>query len=279
MTIGLCTDSSSQLPPDVAARYGIEVVPVTVRIGDEEYLEGVDLDADRFYDLYRDGERPVVTITQPSSGQYAVAYDELLARGCTEIVSVHVASTVSGSMNAARLAAHQMGVPVRLVDTGVTGFAVACAAWAAAEAAAGGADVDTVAALADAVGATVGNVFVVGAFDLLDGHDVADRTTCAVPVLGLRDGQVHVIDRAADAADAISSMADYVHAWPTGPAGRLRVAIGMADGRVAPLAASLASAVGSFDQVDDVVGFRLGPSAGSHTGPGTLSCFMFPTAT
>lgn len=275
MTIGLCTDSTSQLPPDLAARYGIEVVPVTVRIGDEEYLEGVDLDADRFYDLYLDGERPVVSITQPSSGQYAVAYDELLARGCTEILSIHVASTVSGSMNAARLAAHQMGVPVRLVDSGTTGFAVACAAWAAGDAVAAGADVDTVAAVAEAVGATVGNVFVVGALELI----AARGGACPAPVLGLRDGQVVVIGRVDDLDGAVESMAQYVAGWPTGSGDQLRVAIGVADGRAAGVGAALAAAIGGSPLVSDVVGFRLGPSAGSHTGPGTVSCFMFPTTT
>jgi DegV family protein with EDD domain len=277
MTIGLCTDSSSQLPPDLAARYGIEVVPVTVRIGDEEYLEGVDLDADRFYELYRDGERPVVTTTQPSSGQYAVAFDDLLARGCTEIVSIHVASTVSGSMNAARLAAHQMGVPVRLVDSGTTGFAVACATWAAADAVVAGADIDTVVAAAEGVGPSVGNVFVVGALDLL--REGAAATSCAVPVLGLRDGQVQVIDRSTDVDHTVASMHGYLEAWQATAGARLRVAIGVADARVAPLGAALAATIGSSPHVDDVVGFRLGPSAGSHTGPGTVSCFMFPTAT
>lgn len=284
MTIGLCTDSTSQLPPEIAARYGIEVVPVTVRIGEDEYLEGVDLDPDQFYDLYRGGERPSVSITQPSSGQYAAAFDDLLARGCTEIVSIHVAATVSGSMNAARLAAHQMGVPVRLVDTGATGCAVACATWAAADAVAEGADIDAAVSVAESVGSTVGNVFVVGALDLLRRGEPGDPETasgegCTVPVLGLRDGHVQVIDRAVDAEHAVATMADYLDGWASAPGRRLRVAIGVADVRMLPLAAALTAQVGASATVADVVTFRLGPSAGSHTGPGTVSCLMFPTAT
>lgn len=273
MTIGLCTDSASQLPTDLAARLGVEVVPVTVRIGDEEYLEGVDLDADRFYELFHDGERPTVTTTQPSSGQYALAYDELLSRGCTEIVSVHAMSTVSGSMNAARLAAHQMGVPVRLVDSGATGFAVSCAVWAAAEAVAAGGSIDDAASAAERVGPTVGNVFVMGALDLLEDRSGGSR--CAVPVLGLRDGQVHVLDRVHSFEAAVEAMVAYTTGW--GHA--LRVGIGAGDRDVAPFTAALAEAIGASGNVDQVEDFRIGPSAGSHTGPGTAACFMFPSAT
>ena len=61
------------------------VLPATVRAGDREYLEGVDIDADDFYDLVAAGHS--VTTVEPSAGQFAVAYDELVAQGCTEIMS------------------------------------------------------------------------------------------------------------------------------------------------------------------------------------------------
>ena len=44
--IGICTDSNSLLPDELAQRFGVEVVPLTVRMQDHEYLEGVDLDVD-----------------------------------------------------------------------------------------------------------------------------------------------------------------------------------------------------------------------------------------
>ena len=58
--IGICTDSSSQLPPELRDRYGIEVVPVTVSIDGQEYLEGVDLDADAFWARFTVEPVPVV---------------------------------------------------------------------------------------------------------------------------------------------------------------------------------------------------------------------------
>ena len=109
--IGICTDSGSQLPASLAQRYGIEVVPLTVTVDGAEYMEGIDLDADAFYAKYTDGHRPAVSTSQPSPGQFAVAYDDLLARGCTEILSIHVSGAMSGTLNAARLAAHSLPTP------------------------------------------------------------------------------------------------------------------------------------------------------------------------
>ena len=47
--IGLCTDSNAQLPAELVDRYGVEVVPLTVTLDGDDFLEGVNLDADGFY--------------------------------------------------------------------------------------------------------------------------------------------------------------------------------------------------------------------------------------
>lgn len=274
--IGICTDSNSQMPTALAQRYGIEIVPLTVTIDDVDYLEGVDLDADGFYAKYQDGACPTVSTSQPSPGQFAVAYEDLAARGCTEILSIHVSSAVSGTINAARLAAHSVPMPVRLVDSGTASFGVSCCAWAAAEAIADGASLDGAALIAEQLAPNIGNVFVVGALAHLQvggrGRDL-DHVGGGIPVLSLRDGQVEVVQRAATAIDAVNAMAAYTLRWGS----RLRVAIGHSDASTAPLADGLQEALGETAGVLDVVRYRIGPSTGTHTGPGTVGCFMFPT--
>lgn len=272
--IGICTDSNSQLPAALAQRYGIEVVPLTVTIDDVDYLEGVDLSADGFYEKYAHGACPMVSTSQPSPGQFAVAYEDLAARGCTEILSIHVTSSVSGTINAARLAAHSVPMPVRLVDSGTASFGVSCCVWAAAAAIAAGATIDEAASLAEQVAPTIGNVFVVGALDYLHGgrgQDV-DSAGEGLPVLSLRDGHVHVVQRAATALDAVNSMAAYTLNWGN----RLRVAIGHSDAATAPLADALEEALSEAACVLDVVRYRIGPNIAAHTGPGTVGCYMFP---
>jgi len=272
-TIGLCTDSSAQLPPDLVDRFRVAVVPATVRAGDREYLEGVDLTADEFYDLVASGV--VVSTAEPSAGQFAVAYDDLVAQGCTEILSIHVASSVSGTVSAARLAAHRTEVPVRIIDTGTTSFGVACCVWAAAEALAAGASAEEATACAESVAPQVGHVFAADPERwCTDQRPPLDADTESVPVLGVQDGTLEVVAWVRENSDAVAVMVAEVVAFGSG----LRVGVGMADRVMAEVADDLEEVLRHHDAVDEVVRYRIGPSVGSHVGPRTVGCFMLPRA-
>jgi fatty acid-binding protein DegV len=290
MTVGICTDSNAQLPPDLAERYGVAVVPITVHVGDCEYLEGVDLGVDEFYAQLRE-DAVDVTTSHPSPGQFALAYDELAERGCTQILSIHASADSSGTLNAARLAAHSSPVPVRLVDSGTRSFGVSCCVWAAAEAIESGASLDAASSIAEALAPRIGSVFIVGALELVgsvrDPNSAAARFERSVSdtsrfgladegiaVLSFRDGEVTIVDRVATAADAVNSMSALAVRWGD----RLRVAVGTADFAATPLSDALAAAVGEAGSVAEVIRYRIGPSVGAYTGPGTVGCFMFPTA-
>ncbi len=272
--IGLVTDSNSQLPPDLARRYGIEVVPLTVTVDGVDHLEGIDLDADAFWARFRSAT-PSVSTSQPSPGRFAEAYRTLAERGADEILSVHIGVKVSGTVNSARLAAESAPVPVRVVDTGSASFAVACCTWEAAEAVAAGASVEEAAAVAEAVAATVGMVFVVRALDLARaGGRLAEGVGAggAVPVLTMVDGVMDVVDHAADLDQAAEAMASRV--WSSGR--DLRVGIGVADAGAEPLARALTDRLAGAPQLVDLVRYRVGPSVGAHTGPGAVGAVYYP---
>ena len=272
--IGLVTDSNAQLPPDLAERYGVEVVPLTVTVDGVEYLEGVDLDADAFYARFQRG-RPVVSTAQPSPGRFAAAYEAVADRGATEILSVHIGSTVSGTINSARLAAQVSPVPVRIVDTGTASFAISLCLWEAAEAVAGGATLDDAAVAAERVSATVGNVFVVGALDVAraGGRLAGDvRPAATIPVLTLVGGVMQQVERCADLDEAADAMARVVRAG--GPS--LRVGVGLSDPGTAPLVAALEERLRRAGEVRELVRYRIGPSVGAHTGPGTVGTMFAP---
>src|SRR5688500_12341027 len=114
--IGICTDSSAQLCPDLRRRYSVEVVPLTISVGDQEYLEGVDIGPDELYSLLAataDGDSCRVVVSEPSAGQYAAAYEDLLGRGCTDILSIHSPAVAGNTTSAARMAARSVTAPVR----------------------------------------------------------------------------------------------------------------------------------------------------------------------
>ena len=275
--VGICTDSNSQIPADLVERYDVEVVPITVIVDEHEYLEGIDLDADGFYSMFGAGHTPVVGTSQPSPGQFALAYEALIERGCTEILSVHISAAVSGTLNSARLAARSLDVPVRLVDSGTASFGISCCVWAAGNALHAGATVDEAAMVAETLAPSIGNVFIVGALDLVraGGRAAADVAVGeGIPVLVLLDGQVQVLERVGTIVDAVNAMSAAAVRWGD----RLNVAVGVADADAFPIADALAHAVGEAASVEEVVRYRVGPSVGVHTGPGTVGCFMFPSS-
>jgi fatty acid-binding protein DegV len=124
----------------------------------------------------------------------------------------------------------------------------------------------------------VGNVFVVGALDLARaGGRLAEGVggaapAGAVPVLSLVEGRVRAVGEAAGVEAAAGVMADHVVAWGDG----LRVAVGVADRAAEPLAAALEARLAGRPGVREVVRYRVGPSVGAHTGPGTAGAFFHP---
>ncbi len=285
--IGLVTDSNAQMPAELVERFGVEVVPLTVTVDGVAYAEGVDLDADEFYDRLRAGA-PQVATSQPSPGRFAAAYDAVATRGAEAILSVHIGSAISGTINSARLAAASAPVPVHIVDTATASFAVACCVWEAAEALGAGAGLEEAAAAARAVSATVGNVFVVRGLELARaGGRLADDADAllAIPVLTLTGGAMRTVGEVADAAEAATVMAATVRSWATkgasddpgvnGPR-RLRVGVAVADAETLPVVESLEEVLRAAPEVAELVRYRVGPSVGVHTGPGTVGAMYYP---
>ena len=275
MTLALVTDSNAQLPAELVARYGVTVVPLTVTVDGTPYLEGEELDADAFYARFEGGATPVVATSQPSPGQFAEVYQALAERGASEILSIHIGSAVSGTCNSARLAADSSPVPVRLVDTGTASFGIACCVWEAAEVLATGGSLDDAAAVAAELGPTIGNVFTVRALDLprAGGRLAASAAAgaAAIPILSLVAGEMQVVGQANDVDEAAEAMASYALAAGSS----LRIGLGVADTAAAPLWQALEARLEGAPEVEEVVRYRIGPSVGAHTGPGTAGAFFY----
>jgi len=279
--IGLVTDSNSQLPPSLSERYGIEVVALPVTIDGREYREGIDLTVDEFYASWDDGHEPVIETSQPSPGDFVATYVKLIEAGATEILSVHLAEAMSGTFNAARLASAQVSCPVHLVDSGTASFGISCCIWAAAEAIDAGASVTDAAAVARQRAADLGTTFIVGVPELTersgraDGVGVAAAAEEGVPVLSMSGGKLSVLDTVQTLNQAIAAMTHYALDWtPSNPSG-LRIAIGTSDASGRSVGERLTEILTDRPEVGDIVQYRIGPSVGAHTGPGTAGLFVF----
>lgn len=276
MTIGLAIDSNSQIPAELIAKYDVEVVPITVAVDGVEYREGVDLDADGFYALFGDAA-PEVTTSQPSPGAFIEAYTRLTQRGASEILSVHVGATFSGTLNSGRIAAESVDVPVRLIDTGTMSFGITCCLWEAAEAIKHGADLQAAAEVAESVAATVRSTFVVQALDFAQAGGrwegrIAPEAD-GIPVMTMGPGDAFDVSGSAHAVDDLCDlMAEQVHA----DGAPVRAAVCIADAAALPFSDGLEARLRGRSDIADLVRYRVGPSVGAHTGPGTAGAFWYP---
>jgi DegV family protein with EDD domain len=274
--IGLVTDSNSQITADLVDRFEVEVVPLTITIDGVEHREGEGMDADDFYRHFRGPVVPDVATSQPSPGRFAESYQRLIDRGCTEIVSIHIAEAMSGTVASAALAARSMAVPIHVIDSGTASFGVAVCVWAAGVAIGRGGLADDIRRRVADLVPRIGTAFMVGVPLLTERGGRVDGVGLdgeGIPVLAMSGGSVTVLDRVSTAEDTIDVMSTYAAGWGEG----VTVAIGVADEPSRDMSERLTAALFGLDSIDSVVEYRIGPSVGAHTGPGTFGLFVFPT--
>ena len=274
--LGIVTDSSSQITQEIIDRFDVDVIPMTVTIDGVEYAEGDDLDADQFYAHFADGARPEITTSQPSPGRFVDSYRRLVARGCTEIVSIHIAEAMSGTVGSATVAASAVDVPVHVIDTDSASFGVAVCVWAAGVAARRGGSPSDIRRRIDNLVPRIGTAFIVGVPLLTERGGRADSVELVgdgIPVLSMSRGELEILDRVTTIEDTIDVMSTYAAGWGEG----VTVAIGTSDESSRALGERLERSLSDLPGVDSAVRYRIGPSVGAHTGPGTFGLFVFPT--
>ena len=137
MTIKIVTDSTCDLPEKVIQDLGITVVPLYINLFDKGYLDGVEITRQDFYTNLPDYKvHPTTGI--PGLNAFAQAYKVLSSKGATEILSIHISESLSGTVGVAQTAAREFDqIPVIVRDSGQlslgTGFQVETAARMANE--------------------------------------------------------------------------------------------------------------------------------------------------
>ncbi len=137
MKIGIVTDSIADIPANLLEEHKIEVVPAILVIDGKSYIDGIDISREEFYARMPAFKSPATTAA-PSAGEFMERYEKLLNAGAEKIFSIHAASQLSGTFNAARLAAESFGERVQLIDSGQLSLGIGFQVLEAAEAIAKG---------------------------------------------------------------------------------------------------------------------------------------------
>ena len=280
MSVAVVTDSTAYLPVELVEQYGIEVVPLYVVLAGRSGREGRDIGPqDVARELATRGHE--VSTSRPTPGDFVAAYRRHLDAGADRVVSVHLSAELSGTWDAARLAAAQVGEHVvTVIDSRATAMGTGFAVLAAARAADQGASAEEVADAARRTAATTRVFFVVDTLEHLRrggrigaAAAVLGSALAVKPVLHMVDGQVVPLEKVRTAGRALHRLVQRaVETAGEGPASLAVHHLAAAD-RAERLAADLRDRLPNLRELHVS---ELGAAIGAHVGPGALGIVVVP---
>ncbi len=200
--IALVTDSTSNIPPDIAAKRRIHVAPLYILWGDESYKDGIDLTDIVLF------QRMQETTLLPKTSQVSVpdfvAVFEAAQHneGAEAIVCPVISEELSGTYASAIQAAEQVDIPVHVIDTRQTSWGLGFAVLAAADARDNGASVEEIVHTIKQAAANSQVIFTVDTLDYLHRGGRIGKASWLVgsalsikPLLVLQDGVIHAVDK------------------------------------------------------------------------------------
>lgn len=273
--VRIVTDSSCDLPQEIADELGIVIVPLSIRFGDEELIDREELTVAEFWSRCA-GSDTLPETAAPAPGQFENVYRRLKDEGAAGVVVVSLSGALSATMQSAELAARSIAsdesidFDVRVVDSRTVTLGLGTIALACARAGRDGGSIDDVEALATDLAQRT-RVF--GALDTLENLKKGGRvgnakamlaTALSIkPIIEVADGVVEEAGKQRTRSKALKHLVDKVKSF---------------DGNIENLAILHAdcSDVDVFldmltpHYAGDIVIGEIGPVIGTHGGRGTI---------
>jgi DegV family protein with EDD domain len=276
MRVAIVTDSTGYLTGELMPP-GVRTVPVAVILAGQSFDEGTQISMAEVADALR--RKAAVSTSRPAPARFAEVYAELAAEGHEGIVSIHLSGDMSGTYDAARLAAREAAVPVEVVDSRTVGMAMGFAVRSAAQVSASGGSLEEVAAEARRRAAASRTWLVVDSLDQLRrggrigaAQALLGNALMVKPILELRDGMIVPLEKQRTISRAVARMAEIAsQAVGSAPADVI-VQHCAAPERAAELAGVLR---GALPQAD-VHLVEVGAVISAHVGLGTISVAVCP---
>jgi DegV family protein with EDD domain len=269
--VAIVTDSTADLTPELVEELGVTIVPLQVIFGDEAYREGVDITTEEFYErLVKSRQLP--TTSAPSVGDFQEVYERLLEE-VDSIVSIHIGTKLSGTVQAAQTARQSLAKPERIeiVDSQAASVAIGFVVMEAVEAARASAKLAEVKAAAESAVQRIHVRFMLDTLEYVRRGGRIGRARAYLgtllrvkPILTLREGEVYPEERVRTRTRGLEriiqsgirhqnvKLAAVGHATTPDEAESIRERLAMA-----------------FPNVK-VHLIRFGPVIGTHGGPGTI---------
>jgi DegV family protein with EDD domain len=276
--VRVVTDSTSDIPEDIARQLDITVVPANIQFADRSFQDGVDLSRDEFYRRLVSGT-DLPTTSAPAAGIFAQTYRGVAARSAAAgqplegVVAVHLASRLSGLFNAARLGAEDVTeTQVHLVDSQQVSIGTGLLAIVAARAAQAGMGLHEIVELVEA---RVPRVRLLALLDTLDYVRRSGRLGPArwllgtllniKPIIAVRHGEVlPPVELARTRGQGLQRLTEL--ATELAPFEELAVV----HAQTPQLAATLLDRLSLLHPRDQIICSEVGVTIGTYAGPGAV---------
>jgi DegV family protein with EDD domain len=269
--IRVVTDSAGDLSAELAKEHDISVVPLSIRFGAEEFVDGSTLSTDEFWARCA-ASKLLPETSAPSPGAFQQAFLAAADEGYDGVLCLNLSAGVSATYQAAVAAAKTVSdrIPVRVVDSRSMTMGLGLMTLDVAELAAAGADLDALVARVDEL---IPRTLVFGVVDTLEHLEKGGRIGGArallgsllsiKPVVTLVDGVVAEESKQRTRGRSLAYLADKARNSP--PISRLAVCNG-----AAPDIKEFLAMLDGVATDHPLAVVDLGPVVGTHTGPGTV---------
>lgn len=272
--IHIITDSSCDIPSSLIEGRAIDVVPLTIRFGEEEFIDQIELSSDAFWDRLAAGDDLPETAA-PSAGSFLEAFARCEAAGADGVLCITLSSALSASHQAAVIAAEKSAVPVKVLDSRSVSTGLGLQVLAAADHAETGVSLEEV---SDVAAGKVDEVTVMAALDTIEFLKRGGRMGAASalvaglleikPIIAMRDGAIEGVGRVRTRSKAVERIVS--ECVSRAGTGRLSLFGGRTEGFE-----SIVSRV-EAETGETVLAAELGAVVGTHSGPGVLGMAHLP---
>jgi DegV family protein with EDD domain len=279
--VKIVTDCAADMPAAELKALGVMQAPLFIQFPEGE-VNSADLTADAFYDRLEAMRPAIPTTAQPSAGTFAELY-RAAAEQDPEILSLHISSGLSGTLNSAQVGQRQVGAPAHITvwDTltlsGAQRFQVLAAAWAARA----GWALPAIQQRLTEIRAQSELLYTLDTLEYLARGGRIGRVQALVgtmlhfkPIISVEhtDGKYNTVGRARTLARALTSIVDHLQ----GVYARTPLWITVLHGRFADKAAAMSQEVSQRLNVAKLETLRISPVLGVHTGPGIVGVAAVP---
>lgn len=279
-TIKIVTDSTSDLTGEMYSRYNISVVPLNVHFGDENYKDKVDLIPEKFYSLLQTNPHHPKT-SQPAPADFKKVYADLLKDG-NEIISLHISSKMSGTVQSAELAKKELGSEdIHIVDSELVSLPLGLLAIECAKARDKGQSVGEILSFVARLKKEIKIYFIVDTLEYLQKGGRIGKAQAIIggllnikPVLTVSDGIVAPFEKIRGSHKVLERLSGLFSDYLNGR-NPVLVTLGFAHAAHSALLDQLKSSIDRYYNTAQAIVSDIGPVVGTHAGPGTLALTFY----